>query len=83
MTHYAGLRAMHLFASAHSLRRVRASVAGCPLAGWAGLPLALVADNTWEASVNFDGQARQRFKSRPKTVPPKKSPACGAGGAFG
>ncbi|MEC5163239.1 MULTISPECIES: alpha amylase C-terminal domain-containing protein [unclassified Janthinobacterium] len=30
--------------------------------GWASLPMALVADNTWEASVNFDGQAQQRFK---------------------
>ena len=29
---------------------------------WASMAMTLVADNTWEATVNFDGQANQRFK---------------------
>ncbi len=30
--------------------------------GWATTAMALVADNTWEATITFDGQANQRFK---------------------
>ena len=29
---------------------------------WGSAAMTLVADNTWEATVNFDGQANQRFK---------------------
>ena len=29
---------------------------------WGNTAMTLVADNTWEATVNFDGQANQRFK---------------------
>lgn len=29
---------------------------------WAATPMALVADNTWELTVSFDGQTSQRFK---------------------
>lgn len=30
--------------------------------GWAATPMVLVGNNVWQATVNFDGQANQRFK---------------------
>jgi hypothetical protein len=30
--------------------------------GWVATPMTLVSDNTWQVTVNFDGQAEQRFK---------------------
>lgn len=29
---------------------------------WGSMAMALVADDTWEATVTFDGQTNQRFK---------------------